>query len=488
MQTLGELTQRGLCMPFGHIFERLTDGCNIGQMTMNTLPDDALLEIFSHCLDSTVNVDWWHPLVHVCRRWRAIVFASPRRLDLQIRCTEKTPVREMLSIWPTLPIVISGRGDLVEDVDNIIAALEYHDRICRITLRGISNVLLKGFSAALQEPLPALTSLKLWSSSESTQVVPDSFLGGSTARLQTLGLDFIPFPGLPKLLLSTHHLVLLHLWNIPDSGYISPQVMATCLAPMTGLASFSLGFHSPRSRPNQQGRTLPTPTPTILPSLVVLKFKGVSEYLEDLLALINVPILDSVLITFFNQLIFNISQLPRLIHHTKGLKNLKGALIVLCDDFIEIAIFRKANADAHRINLRISCTGPDWQLASLTQVCNSILPPLSTLRILDDLHHQPHWQDMENTQWLEFLRQFSTLKKLYLSKQFTLRVGAALQELGNEKVTDVLPRLQLLFLAAQNWERSRPVWDAFKQFTAASCRMERAIETGVHHTSDFYPP
>jgi hypothetical protein len=262
-------------------------------MTINTLPDDALLEIFSHCLDNTVNLDWWHPLVHVCRRWRAIVFASPRRLDLQIRCTEKTPVREMLSIWPTLPIVILGRGDFVEDVDNIIAALEYHDRICRITLRGISNVLLKGFSAALREPLPALTSLMLWSNSESTQVVPDSFLGGPTARLQTLGLDFIPFPGLPKLLLSTNHLIL-HLWNIPDSGYISPQVMATCLAAMTGLASFTLGFHSPRSRPNQQGRTLPTPTPTILPSLVVLKFKGVSEYLEDLLALINVPILDSV--------------------------------------------------------------------------------------------------------------------------------------------------------------------------------------------------
>ena len=95
--------------------------------------------------------------------------------NLQIRCTQKTPVREMLSIWPTLPIVISGRGNLVEGVGNIIAALEYHDRICRITLRGVSNLLLEGFSAALQEPLPALTSLVLWSNSESTQVVPDSF-------------------------------------------------------------------------------------------------------------------------------------------------------------------------------------------------------------------------------------------------------------------------------------------------------------------------
>ena len=94
-------------------------------------------------------------------RWRANVFASPRCLDLQIRCTEKTLVMEMLSIWPTLLIVISGYGDIMENVDNMIAVLEYHDRICRIPLRGVSNLLLKGFSAALQELLPTLTSLIL---------------------------------------------------------------------------------------------------------------------------------------------------------------------------------------------------------------------------------------------------------------------------------------------------------------------------------------
>ena len=441
---------------------------------MNTLPDDALLEIFFHCLDNTVNVDRWHPLVHVCRRWRSIVFASPRRLDLQLRCTERTPVREMLNIWPTLPIVISSRSDLVKDVDNIIGALEHHERICKINLRGVSNLLLEGLSAAPQEPHPMLTSLMLWSNGESTQIVPDSFLGGSTPRLQTLWLDFIPFPGLPKLLLSANHLVLLHLWNIPDSGYISPQVIVTCLAAMTKLESFTLGCQSPRFRPNQQSRPLPLSTPIILPNLAALKFKGVCEYLEDLLARINVPILRSFQITFFNQLIFSTSQLPRLIHDTEELKNLKGAVIVLCDHFIEITISELYYGNPRRINLRISCTGSDWQLASLTQACNSILPRLSTLHILDDQYHQPLWQDMENTQWLEFLRQFVNVKKLWLSEQFTIRVGTALQELIGEKVMNLLPGLQELFLEAENWERWRPVWDAVKQFAAPSCRMKRS--------------
>ena len=39
----------------------------------------------------------------------------------------------------------------------------------------------------------------------------------------------IPFPGLPKLLLSATHLVQLWLANIPHSGYISPDVMVAHL-------------------------------------------------------------------------------------------------------------------------------------------------------------------------------------------------------------------------------------------------------------------
>ena len=480
LQSPGELTKQGLSTPSEHILQRPTEGCNIAQMTINMLPEDALLEIFFHCLDNAANVDWWHTLVHICRRWRAIVFASPRRLDLQICCTEKTPVREMLNIWPTLPIIISGRGDVAEDVDNIIAALEYHDQIYRITLRGVSNLLLERSPVAPQEPFTALTSLILWSNGGLTQVVPNSFLGGSTPRLQTLWLDFIPFPGLPKLLSSTNHLVLLHLWNIPDSGYISPQVVVTCLAAMTGLESFTLGFHSPQSRANQQSRPLPPSTSILLPSLAVLKFKGVSEYLEDLLALVSVPILHSVQITFFNQLIFGTSQLTRLICHTNKLKDLNdSAEIVLYDRFIEIMTPRKPTSDGCRINLRISCTGSDWQLASLTQVWNSILP-FTSLYIMDDLHHQPLWQDTEDTQWLEFLRRFTTVKELYLSEQLTFRVGTALQGLTSEKATNVLPRLQGLFLAARNWERSRPVWDAFEQFTADSCEIERKTDDGLY--------
>ncbi|KAH9968533.1 hypothetical protein BGW80DRAFT_1338084, partial [Lactifluus volemus] len=34
----------------------------------------------------------WQRLAHVCRRWRHIIFDSPRSLNLQLFCTYGTPV------------------------------------------------------------------------------------------------------------------------------------------------------------------------------------------------------------------------------------------------------------------------------------------------------------------------------------------------------------------------------------------------------------
>ena len=48
----------------------------------------------------------------------------------------------------------------------------------------------------------------------------------------------------------------------------------------------------------------------------------------------------------------------------------------------------------------------------------------------------PRWQeldDMENVQWLELLRPFTTTKNLYLSEETALRVAPALQELTGGK-------------------------------------------------------
>ena len=70
----------------------------------------------------------------MCQHWRIIVFQSPRRLNLQLICTSKTPLRDTLDIWPPLPLVICNIVGIDEDADNIVAALEHNDRVCQIQL------------------------------------------------------------------------------------------------------------------------------------------------------------------------------------------------------------------------------------------------------------------------------------------------------------------------------------------------------------------
>ena len=104
---------------------------------IDSLPDDVLLLIFkSHVHDgSRLELDRaWRSLVRVCQRWRSVVFGSPGHLDLRLVCTTRTPVRNALDIWPSLPLRIMYEGYSTGSVDNIIAGLERTDRVREVSL------------------------------------------------------------------------------------------------------------------------------------------------------------------------------------------------------------------------------------------------------------------------------------------------------------------------------------------------------------------
>ena len=57
--------------------------------SIDMLPDDVLLEIFDFFVEEEgrgpkVDFEEWHTLVHVCRRWRSVVFKSPHRLIVSV--------------------------------------------------------------------------------------------------------------------------------------------------------------------------------------------------------------------------------------------------------------------------------------------------------------------------------------------------------------------------------------------------------------------
>ena len=53
------------------------------------LSNDVLLEIYDEDIDGVFEpfidprMEGWITLAHVCRRWRSVVFQSPRRLNLR---------------------------------------------------------------------------------------------------------------------------------------------------------------------------------------------------------------------------------------------------------------------------------------------------------------------------------------------------------------------------------------------------------------------
>ena len=141
-------------------------------------------------------IEDWKTLAHVCRRWRSLVFQSPRRLNLRLLCTPKTRARDTLDTWPPLPLIIYDSYSIVDDepssMDGIIAALERSDRVCPIQLTDITSLQLEyiTYSPAMQKPFLELTHLHLGMCEgfEPEPILPDSFLGGTAPRLRSVEL------------------------------------------------------------------------------------------------------------------------------------------------------------------------------------------------------------------------------------------------------------------------------------------------------------
>jgi hypothetical protein len=392
-------------------------------------------------------------------------------------------VKKALNIWPVLPMVIE-RWSRRRGVTNIIPALKQHNRVCKINIKHIPKSLVKKL-AAMKNPFPALTDLELESYRENAvPVLPDAFLGGSAPRLQLLRLFGIPFPGLPKLLLTTSDLVTLSVLYIPQSGHISPEAMVSCLSALTvtKLEHLSLGFRSPRPRVDGPGPRLPTHARTVLPALTYLDFKGTSEYLEYIVSRIDAPRLGQINITFFNQLVFDTPQLQHFISRTQTFHTLHRAEVSLSLFYATINLFqRDTAADRKVLSLQISCRAPDWQLSSLSQSCSSSFPPLLSLERLEILNDRQSWHDdVEHSQWFELLHPFVSVKDLVIHEQLVQLVALALQELIGERVTEVLPALQNLYLEVPR--PSNPIQKAIVPFLVARRISGRPVV--VYHQED----
>jgi hypothetical protein len=392
--------------------------------------------------EGKTEIEIWQSLVHVCRRWRSLVLTSPRRLNLRLVCTPKTPAKDALDIWPVLPLIVTGHVgfEFSSSTDNVIAALGQSNRVCQVDLDlgfEVDEVL-----AAIQVPFPELKYLRLRSYGSVT-VIPDSFLGGFAPRLRYVSLDHISFLGLPNLLLSANHLVYLGLTNIPHSGYISPEAMVAPLCALSSLETLNLKFLF-ESRPDRESPSLPPPKRSILPVLDKFHFEGDAEYLEELLTFIDAPELDEVHIKFVFQMDFDCPRLVQFINRTPTFRAHNRAHVRFDNDTSVALLARWPRSRTLKIS--IPYISPSERLSFFEQVCNSSLHPLSTVKHLYIDYQYPNWiwsnAAIERTLWLQLFLPFTAVKNLSLSRQSVPGVAAALQGLVGGRITEVLPSLR----------------------------------------------
>ena len=464
----------------------------VGRVTINILPDDVLLFIFyfdqAIYLDVLGDLDrvwipsWrWHRLVHVCRRWRSVVFGSPIFLDLRLVCGPRTPL-ELTSIWPPFPITIENLFDTPMPGDyDFDAAMVHHNRICEIHLNFLTSSQLKRLATAMQVQFPALIHLRLEASyyDYPRLILPDGFLEGCAPRLQSLTLNFVEFPALPKFLLSATDLVRLTLWSF--FNYISPEAIVTGLAASSNLESLVIEYRSPTSFSDTDPRCPPPLTRTVLPAVTRFEFGGKSNDLEDLVAWIDTPLLDSIWIVLRQcQSRLHIPQFAEFMRRTTRFQTLNEAYVNIDDEAVQVESLPPTQSFHDRTGMRITSTRLelDWQLLYLAEVFTSFFPSIFMLERVyiygpEYLPSSPWQYLVMDLDWLEMLQPLTAVKSLYGCKEFAKSIAPVLQELVGERATDVLPALECLFL--EDFQSSGPVQEAIGQFVAARRFLGRPV-------------
>ena len=377
------------------------------------------------------------------------------------------PVSKSLDCWPLLPLVVNYGGSPIletpapEDEDDIMAALKHSDRVRSISLT-VTNSLLKKLST-ISEPLLELAELVLYSPDNVQLTLPSAFRSGQ--RLRTLHLTQIAIPALPQLLSPAAGLVDLQLHEIPGVGYFSPEAFANALSGMTQLRSLSFHFLSfpPRrsylSSPPQPGQR------AVLPALSRLKYRGTSKYLDTFVARIDAPCLGDIDISFFFQPTMDAAQLGQFIERMEIQASLRQADVFTSANTTSISF---SEPGTHlRLALQISCAQVDWQLSSMTQICNHFSHFLSRVTDLGISSTQPPsgTDAVDRERWAEIIRAFNGAVVLRVTgtlaadilRTLSLTVGEpnVLPALHTLHVTELGPEHAALRKAAESFSTSR---------------------------------
>ena len=448
--------------------------------SLHFLDDDSILNILHFCrpvlLDEHVDDDaqilqggewgrerWWYKLAQVCRRWRYLILGSTSRLRLCLLCTHNTPIADMLTHSPPLPLVIDhmepGEGRTVENEEGMLLALQHRDRIRRVRISWPIPS-LKRFIMVMDGEFPMLEYLYAAPSSKSdtSLVLPHTLQAPHLRYLILIGFACpIGRPLFPTAI----GIVTLSLQEI--DSYIN---LFHLLSLLPQLESLTIAFSAyVWMQPSQMSNI----THLTLPNLHHFAFEGISTYLEILLPRMTTPLLEKLRIYFFDLISFPFPCLRDFMSRARNLCFNKATLTFY--DWGVMAMLyqcpRKGSPRMYAVNMHIFCGYPDWQVSSVAQIFTALSPALSdvvdlTLGYSEHVSSSEWPHETDRTQWCALLRSFHNVKTLLVYEGLTRELSRSLRPVVGESCVDLLRELKELEYFTY-W----PASDAFSSFAEA---------------------
>ena len=440
-------------------------------VSIHFLDDDSLLNVFYLYRPSFLGEDeedfdrllggsgpwdqgrWWYQLAHVCQRWRNLLLGSASYLRLSLVCTNGTPVENMLSHSPPLPLTVdygSVYDTTAEDEDAILLALEQRHRVRHLRL-ALPFQNLQKIVMAIDEEFPILEYLIVdpLARDDAVLVLPETL---QAPHLRHFMLGSFACPIRPRLHPTAAGLVTLSLVTNHQSAYFQPNILLQWISFMPQLESLHIDFSFPV--PNRdlerQVRQTPITTHITLPNLRFFWFRGVSAYLEAVVHRITTPRLETLQIRLFTQLTFSAPSLPQFMSTAENLK-LDNVVIAFRADEIELQMSSRADGPCYTYPFRVraECWRLDWQVSSVAQIANALSQVFSAVEHLT-LEHEFHRQsseehnDVDRIQWRNLLRPFSNVRTLRVEYGLVNELSRFLRLEDGEHLLELLPKLQQL--------------------------------------------
>jgi hypothetical protein len=191
----------------------------------------------------------------------------------------------------------------------------------------------------------------------------------------------------------------------------------------------------------------PNITHTTLPNLRSCDFGGVSAYLEALLSHIDAPLLETLNVTFFNQLCFSLPYLGQFVATTE---NFRSSIVRFLFYHKAVAVFMylSATSSSPTLYIRVSCEHLDWQVSSMAQILN-VLSPLFSAVVDLTLGYTSHTlssgshNQADRTHWRQLLGSFRNVEILRVHNGLVGELSRCLASDG-EPPLETLPELKTL--------------------------------------------